>query len=124
MNGLDWAIAAGGALLGFGIVWWLVNVVRQQKAPPIELHQAAPLVPREGSRALLSVADLGNNWHTILGVPVDASSAQIEDAYHARIAECDRIRFGQSESLADKQGAESRRAQVNDAFEFIRPLKS
>jgi hypothetical protein len=42
MNWIDWAIAVGAGLLGFGIVSWLINVVRQQKRPPLAIHLETP----------------------------------------------------------------------------------
>ncbi len=58
-----------------------------------------------------------------MGVRESASAQEIEAAYHAGLAECDRIRFSPSESASAKSTADARRAQIVQAFEFIRPLK-
>jgi hypothetical protein len=114
MSGIELAIGIGAGLAGFGIVWWLFNVVRQQKAPPVDMGQIAPASSaRSGGE--LSVADLGSTWHVILGVPAEATSAEIEAGYQARLAECDRA--------LDGQKAEARRVQVKEAFAFIRVIK-
>jgi len=74
------------------------------------------------SRAL-SLAEISARWSSILGVRESASAQEIEAAYHAGLAECDRIRFSPGESANAKSDAEARRAQITQAFEFIRPLK-
>ncbi len=71
----------------------------------------------------LSLAEISSRWSTILGVSENASTEEIEAAYHARIAECDRVRFAADEPVQAKSAAELRRAQVGQAYEFIRPLK-
>jgi hypothetical protein len=119
VNTNDLAVGLAAALAGFGVVWWLLTVVRQQKRPPLEI-QATPV---RGDAKRLSVSDLGSRWHTILGVSPDAGSAEIEAAYHARLAECDRIRFAPDEAPQARQAAESTRSQVSEAYEFIRPAR-
>jgi hypothetical protein len=119
MNGSDLAIGLGAGLAGFGVVWWLFNMVRQQKRPPVEMHS----VSSRSEATQLSVAELGRTWHVILGVPAEATSAEIEAGYHARLAECDRIRFSPNEPALARQNAEAMRAQVSEAFEFIRPIR-
>lgn len=79
--------------------------------------------PSACSGGELSVSELGSTWHVILGVPAEATSAEIDAGYHARLAECDRIRFSPNATALDRQNAEARRAQVNEAFEFIRPIR-
>ncbi|TLY75955.1 MAG: hypothetical protein E6K43_03880 [Gammaproteobacteria bacterium] len=121
MTATDWIVVGAGGLVGWGLVSWLITVIRQQKAPPVEMHQGTP--PPASGRALLSVAELGNSWHAILGVAADASWAEIDTAYHERLAECERTQLSSTGTASDKQRADFRRAQVNEAFEFIRPLK-
>ena len=116
MNSIDLLIGLGCGLAGFGMVWWLFSVIRQQRTPPLEMH---PLATRVEPRPI-SVAELGSTWNVILGVAAEASSAEVEAAYHARLAECDRVRFAPNETALGKQTAEDRRAQVNEAYEFIR----
>ncbi len=122
MSITDLAIALGAGVVGFGIIWGLFNLIRQQKAPPLDVYrtEASPRVDRADK---LSVADLGTRWSAILGVSATASAAEIEAAYHACVAECDAVRFSSSASSGDRQAAESRRAQINDAYEFIRTVK-
>src|SRR6266446_266287 len=122
MSSVDWAIAAIGGLVGWGVVSWLFTVIRQQRAPPVQMDQDPRAESHEESRRL-SLADVSSTWHTILAVALDAGAEDIERAYHARIAECDRIRFSPTASPEDKKLAESRRAQIDQAFGFIRPLK-
>ena len=97
MSVSDLLIASGCGLAGFGVVWWLFSVVRQQKTPPIPMDPgAARIEPRH-----ISVAELGNTWHVILGVPAEATAVEIEAAYHARLAEYDRIRFAPDETALE-----------------------
>ena len=83
----------------------------------------APDAPVRNLQAL-SLAEISQRWSTILGVPESASAQQIEAAYHARLAECDQTRFSAGQSASAKAAAESQRAKVTQAFEFIRPLKN
>ncbi len=78
-----------------------------------------------GGRARgLSVAEISAQWVSILGVAESATAAQIEAAYHARLAECDRTRFAATASDAEKEEAQAVRARVTQAYEFVRPLKT
>lgn len=124
MNATDLLVAGGAGLLGFGIIWGLFALVRQQKAPPLEIFktQAGPDSPARGA-AKLNLAELGQRWHQILGVTPAATPAEIEAGYRARLAECDRVRMSPDAGAPAKQGAEERRAQVNDAYEFIRQVR-
>ena len=122
MNPTDLAIAAVAGVIGFGIIWGIFGLIRQQRAAPVEISRVEPRSSVEG-RDKLSLLELGRTWHVILGVSAEATSKEIESGYHARLAECDRIRFSATESAFEKQGAETRRAQVNEAYEFIRQVK-
>ncbi len=78
-----------------------------------------------GGRARdLSVAEISAQWASILGVAESASAAEVETAYHARLAECDRTRFAATASDAEKAEAQAVRARVTQAYEFVRPLKT
>ena len=114
----DWLIALVAGVVGFALVSWLLTLMRQQKAPPVAIASAPPPT---GSR--LSVASLGEQWHRLLGVAREATPEEIEAAYHARLAECDRVRFAAGAGEADKEAARQRRADVQEAYEFIRPLR-
>jgi hypothetical protein len=122
MNATDLAVGLGAAVVGFGIIWGVFALIRQQRAPPVEMFNIEPKSSVD-SRGRVNLAELGATWHVILGVHAGATSDEIEAAYHARLAECDRIRFSSSESAGEKQNAEVRRAQVNEAYEFIRSIK-
>lgn len=122
MNITDLAVAGGAGIVGFALIWGLFSLIRQQKAPPLDLFKNESGSSSEG-RSRLSIAELGGGWHTILGVSPEATLPEIEAAYHARLAECDRIRFSSSGSVQEKQNAETRRAQIGDAYEFIRGAK-
>jgi hypothetical protein len=122
MSASDLAVAVGAGVIGFGIIWGLFNLVRQQKAPPVELLKSDSESRSEGD-GKLSLAQLGRSWHTVLGVSEAASTSEIESAYHARLAECDGISFSSDAGTAEKQDAEVRRVQVSDAYEFIRSVK-
>ncbi len=123
MSATEWVVVVGGALVGFGVVSWILTVIEQQKRPPVAMdtHTALMPVPDPSQSSPAGVSD---NWHMILGVSAEATAVQIESAYHARIAECDRVRFDSKASTSDRQSAEARRAEVCNAFEFIRPLKN
>ena len=135
MSLTDWIVVCGGALLGWGVVSWLINVVRQQRAPPVPMgtqsppaaapdHAPAPVPAPESafepalaapSSGRISLAELGSTWHQILGVSPDASLGQIEAAYRERVAECERN--------APKGGNATQRSRLDEAFEFIRTLR-
>jgi hypothetical protein len=122
MSPTDLAVGVGAGVVGFGIIWGLFNLVRQQRAPPLEMFKAESRAPDAG-RSRLSVADLGRQWQRILGVSAQATLAEIEAGYQARLADCERIRFSPTASASEKQAAESRRADVTEAYEFIRHTK-
>ena len=139
MSFSDLGILALCALVGWAVVSWIISVVQQQKRPPLDLTGGSS-APREPLRGLpsptafsdngvrdmraLSLSEISARWSSILGVPESSSAQEIEAAYHASLAECDRIRFSPSESASAKSGAETRRAQITQAFEFIRPLRN
>lgn len=122
MSVTDLAVAAGAGVVGFAIIWGLFSLVRQQRAPPVEMFKTDSVssIERDGK---LSLAQLGRTWHTVLGVPAEATLTDIESAYRARLAECDGVRFSPNAAERDKQDADTRRAQVTDAYEFIRGAK-
>ena len=120
MNPGDWLILGVCGLVGFAIVWGGFALVRQQKAPPVPMLDVR--APPAGAPSL-SVAELADRWHAILQVPPNASAADIERAYHERLSECDRARFASDAHDGDKVQAEARRAQISQAYEFIRPLR-
>lgn len=124
MDMTDWLVVVGGGLVGWGLVSLLAHIVRQQKRPPVDMYgglprQADPPVVRD----TLSVAEIGRTWHEILAVPESASAREIDEAYHRRIAECDGIRFSPAKSQEEQQLAALKRTRINQAYEFIRPLR-
>lgn len=122
MNATDLAVGVGAAVVGFGIIWGVFGLIRQQRAAPVEMFKVEPKSPLQND-ARLNVAELGQTWQTILGVDVGASLPEIEVAYHARLAECDRVRFAPVASALERQIAEMRRAHINEAHEFIRSIR-
>jgi hypothetical protein len=133
MNLGDWLIVGVCALVGFGIVWGAFGFVRQQKAPPVQIGEPTvnrpPAVNEPAATANqpgaggLSLMELGQRWHAILQTSPDASRSEVERAYQARLAECDNVRSSPTATPDDKRAAESRRAQIAQAFDFIRQLK-
>jgi hypothetical protein len=122
VSATDLAIGIAAAVVGFGIIWGLFGLIRQQRAAPVEMVKSEPSPPVV-SRDRISLAELGRTWHVILGVSAEATAAEIEAGYHARLAECDQIRFSATASDAGKHSAETRRAHVNEAYEFIRQVR-
>jgi hypothetical protein len=118
----DWLIAIVAGVAGFALVSWLLSLMRQQKAPPVPIQHSP--VASSARRGRLSLAALGAEWHRLLGVAPGASAAEIQAAYHARLAECDAARFAAGASEEQKAQALQRRADAEDAYEFIRPLRS
>jgi hypothetical protein len=110
---IDFLVIGGAGLIGFGLVSWVINVVRQQRAPPVVLGTGAraqpSLPPPQLPRSRLSLAELASRWHVILGVPPEAGSAQIEAAYRQRAAESGRDPAARSD--------------IEEAYQFIRTLR-
>jgi hypothetical protein len=117
----DWLVALIAAVVGFALVSWLLALVRQQKAPPVAIASATSAAPP--SRGRLSLAALGEEWHRLLGVGREATPEEIEAAYQARLAECERVRCDADAGGAEKEAALRRRADLQDAYEFIRPQR-
>lgn len=117
----DWLVALLAAAVGFALVSWLLSLVRQQRAPPVAIQP--PAADASPGRGRLSLAALGDGWPAVLGVTREATAAQIEAAYHARVAECDSVRFTTGADDKEKEEARARRADVEDAYEFIRALR-
>jgi len=116
----DGAVLILCAIGGWAIVSWIFAVVRQQKAPPIRMDLPGA---SDAPKRKLSLAELSERWHLILNVPPEAGAADIERAYHERLAECDRVRFSSTASVEEKRAAAERRVEVSRAFEFIRPQR-
>jgi len=119
----DWIVIGGGAAIGWGLVSWIITVVRQQRAPPVPMQEgAAPpatapaTAPAAAPQGRISLAELGSTWHVILGVPEDASLLEIEAAYRERVAMRERGPGEGAATLAE-------RSRLDEAFEFIRALR-
>lgn len=119
----DWIIVLGGGVVGWVLVSLLGRLVRQQRQPPVDLYGGLPSRAESATRNSLSVAEIASTWHSILAVSESASAKEIDEAYHRSIAECDRIRFSPTETPEEQRMAEVRRSHVNEAYEFIRPLR-
>lgn len=109
-------------VIGWALVSWLFVLIRQQRAPPVSmsLPPASRALPGPGPASL----DLERTWHTLLGVSEHAGAQEIDRAYHARLAECDRIRFSTLPGMRTQRDAEERRALISAAYEFIRPQRT
>src|SRR5262249_28819061 len=57
MSITDLGVAALAGIVGFGIIWGLFGLIRQQRAAPVELFKTEPKTPVE-SGARLSVTEL------------------------------------------------------------------
>ena len=112
----DWVVLIACGLIGWGVVSWLMSVIRPPQPRPNA--QASPA--RNQNRP---ATDIETAWPTILQVDKNATVDEIEKAYHALIAECDRIRFSTWYSAQERQEAEARRTTVCAAYEFIRPRR-
>ena len=147
MRTFDWLVVIVMGVVGWLVVSFLLNRGKPQGddaadrgARPDENADAEfPTMPRlpgsipssvsvvpptaVNTAELLSLDEIGRSWQGILGVSVDASGAEIEAAYHARLGECDGVRFDSNADPANRLRAEQRRAQVNQAYEFIRPTR-
>jgi hypothetical protein len=106
---IDWVVIGGGAAIGWGLVSWIISMVRQQRAPPVPMGAEAP-------HGRISLAELGRSWHLILGVREDASLAQVEAAYRERVAECER-------GTASGAATATTRSRLDEALEFVRKLR-
>ena len=119
MSLTDWIVIGGGAAIGWGLVSWIITVVRQQRAPPVPMQEgAAPAAtaPAAAPQGRISLAELGSTWHVILGVPEDASLLEIEAAYRERVAMRERDAGEGGATVAE-------RSRLDEAFEFIRALR-
>ena len=121
MSIVDIGILVGAALVGWFAVSLVINVVRQQRQPPVILHGESLRVPSEDARVRgPSLRELAETWHTVLRVRSDASVAEIETAYHQRIAECDAVRYAKTSGSEQRQEAERQRFMTDEAYNFIR----
>lgn len=124
MNATDWIVVSIGGIVGWGLVSLVAWLVRQQKRPPVDMYGGVSKQTVPSAPDALAGAEIGSAWHEILNVPEQASSKEIEDAYHLRIAECDRIRFSSAGSPEERRLAEVRRSRIHEAYEYIRPLRA
>jgi preprotein translocase subunit Sec63 len=124
MSGFDWLVVIVMAVVG----WLIVSYVLKRLKPSQSVDDRPMPVPAERSTPRLpapaSPADIGARPGLLsLEVSSDASATQIESAYHAKLAHCDRIRFAVDATPENTRLAEERRAQICQAYEFIRPLR-
>jgi hypothetical protein len=115
---IDWIVIGGGAAIGWGLVSWIIAMVRQQRAPPVPMGLETRSTPTAAAapHGRISLAELGRTWHVILGVREDASLAQIEAAYRERVAECER-------GAAAGAATAAARSRLDEALEFVRMLR-
>ena len=118
----DWVVLIACALIGWGVVSWLMAVIHPRSRcdePPSRgpLRLANTGADDEGA------ADMETAWPSILLVDRNATAAEIERAYHTLLAECDRVRFSAGSSPQERQEAQTRRARICAAYELIRPRR-
>jgi hypothetical protein len=123
MRTFDWMVVIVAAVVG----WLLVNYLFSRGKPKDEEEERADILPAPEPADVpatgLSLEELGRHWHVILGVPSNATAAQIERAYHSKLAEYDAVRFSPDAPDSVKRSAEDHRQRLIQAFEFIRPLR-
>lgn len=120
----DWVVLIACALIGWGVVSWLMAVIRPQGNSDKEpLRGPLRLVDTEQPDVSVTSTDMEAAWPAILQVDRNATAPEIESAYHRLLAGCDRVRFSTSSSPQERQEAEVRRGQVCAAYEFIRPRR-
>lgn len=124
MSVTDWIVVSIGGIVGWGLVSLVARLVRQQKQPPMGMDGGVSRQTASPAADAPAETEIGGAWHEILSVPEQASAKEIEDAYHLRIAECDRIRFSPTESPEERTRAQIRRSRIHEAYEYIRPLRA
>ena len=136
MSGFDWLVVIVMAVVGWLIVSYVLKRLKpsqsgDERPMPAPPERSTPQLPAPASPpgtgaqpGLHSLEEIGRSWHAILEVSSDASAAQIESAYHAKLADCDRMRFAADATPEATRLAEERRAQICQAYEFIRPLRA
>ena len=124
----DWVVLIACGLIGWGVVSWLISVIRPPGQPSAKDPEQTP--PRltketrpEAQTGRAPATDMQTAWPAILQVDNNATVAEIEKAYHTLLAECDRVRFSTWYSAQERQEADARRANVCAAYEFIRPRR-
>jgi preprotein translocase subunit Sec63 len=106
----DWVVLIACALIGWGVVSWLMAVIRPRGTNAVPTSPATP-------------TNMEVDWPGILQVDSNATVPEIESAYHRLLAECDRVRFSSWHSAEERREAEMRRNQICAAYEFIRPRR-
>ena len=129
----EWVVLIACGLIGWGVVSWLLSVIKPPRQPSAQDPEQNPLRLANETRPDAQVGqgpatpepatDMETAWPTILQVDKSATVADIEKAYHALLAECDRVRFSTWYSAQEREAAEARRENVCAAYEFIRPRR-
>ena len=105
----DWVVLIACGLIGWGLVSWLMAVIRPEGTPERE--------PPETS------SNIESAWPAILQLDRNATAQEIEQAYHTLLTECDKVRFSSWYPAQERQEAEARRVRICAAYEFIRPQR-
>lgn len=128
MSTVEWVVVVAAAVAGWWAVSWVFDRNKRLAAPeqPPDRSESASRSPDLGPPVVSSLAftELAERWSSILGVSQDSSVTEIEQAYHAALAECDRLRFAASSTPEQVQRATQRRAEVDAAYEFARIARS
>jgi hypothetical protein len=124
VNILELGVLLICGVVGWLVVSWVINLLRQQRSPPVVIAGESPRPPPGAASSRgPSVAELAESWSEILKVRADAGLEEIETAYHQRLAECDRLRLA-LEDAAGQEQAQQRRATLEDAYNFIRSVRA
>jgi hypothetical protein len=120
----DWVVLIACALIGWGLVSWLMAIIRPEgtsaKEPARSPLRLLDMGQSDGSG---TSTDMESAWPAILQLDRHATAEEIEKAYHTLLAECDKVRFSPGYSAQERQEAEARRAWICAAYEFIRPRR-
>lgn len=120
----DWVVLIACALIGWGLVSWLMAVIRPEGTSAKEpARNPLRLADSEAPDASQTSTDVASAWPAILKLDKSATAEEIEKAYHSLLAECDKVRFSTLYSAQERQEAEARRTQICAAYEFIRPQR-
>jgi hypothetical protein len=142
MSTFNTLVAAGAGVVGWLVVSYLLDRAKKNRPddelsppPPARATQTpvtrpsvpaalpVPVKDAPGAAGPVSLDEIGQSWHTILGVSVEARAGEIERAYYDKLTDLDRARFAADATPETRQRVESQKALLTQAYEFIRPLR-
>ena len=120
----DWVVLIACGLIGWGLVSWLMAVIRPEGTPEKDPARTPwRLIDSGQPDTSETSSDIESAWPAILQLDKNATAEEIEKAYHALLTECDKVRFSSWCSAQERQEAETRRTRICAAYEFIRPQR-